>query len=82
MMVFHNWPATLFPLDEEERAMADALARYWTRLAADGDPNGDDDPAWSPYDPIADDHFAIDTPFGHGARFRDAECALWDPYVE
>ena len=81
MMVWHNFPPSLFPLDQEELALATTMGRYWARLAASGDPNGGGDPTWDGYDPRQDNYLAFDTPIGEGAAYQAAQCDFWDPIL-
>ena len=43
-------------------ALADAMAGYWTRFAATGDPNGDGAPEWPEYDAESDTWMVLDAP--------------------
>lgn len=42
-----------FGWQDADRALAAAMARYWTRFAATGDPNTEGLPRWEPYAPAA-----------------------------
>ena len=43
-------------------ALGDAMAGYWTRFAATGDPNGDGAPEWPEYDGESDTWMVLDAP--------------------
>ena len=43
-------------------ALGDAMAGYWTRFAATGDPNGDGAPEWPEYDAESDTWMVLDAP--------------------
>ncbi len=43
-------------------ALADAMAGYWTRFAATGDPNGHGAPEWPEYDAGSDTWMVLDAP--------------------
>ncbi len=43
-------------------ALGDAMAGYWTRFAATGDPNGDGAPDWPEYDGESDTWMVLDAP--------------------
>ena len=43
-------------------ALADAMAGYWTRFAATGDPNGHGAPEWPEYDGDSDTWIVLDAP--------------------
>ncbi|MBI4816364.1 MAG: carboxylesterase family protein [Deltaproteobacteria bacterium] len=53
-----------------DRALSQRMMRYWSRFAATGDPNGDDDPAWPRWDASTDAHVVLAEPTtsGHGVR--------------
>src|SRR5688572_15704869 len=64
-MVFHNWvfyTDQSFSVNNQELELASSMSRYWTRLAASGNPNGGDDPLWPVYDATRDTYLALDTP--------------------
>jgi para-nitrobenzyl esterase len=58
--------------------LSDLMARYWTRFAATGDPNGGSDLAWSPYGAGADSYQQLDWPPDAGAGSRAAQCDFWE----
>ena len=45
----------------DEVALSNRMMGYWTRFAATGDPNGDGDRPWPPYDAENDNIFQLDT---------------------
>ena len=47
---------------DDGAALADAMAGYWTRFAATGDPNGDGAPEWPEYDGESDTWMVLDAP--------------------
>ena len=47
---------------DDGAALADAMAGYWTRFAATGDPNGDGAPEWPAYDAESDTWMVLDAP--------------------
>ena len=47
---------------DDGAALADAMAGYWTRFAATGDPNGDGAPEWPEYDAESDTWMVLDAP--------------------
>jgi para-nitrobenzyl esterase len=47
---------------DDGAALADAMADYWTRFAATGDPNGDGAPEWPEYDGDSDTWMVLDAP--------------------
>ena len=47
---------------DDGAALAAAMADYWTRFAATGDPNGDGAPEWPEYDGDGDTWMVFDAP--------------------
>ncbi len=47
---------------DDGAALADAMAGYWTRFAATGDPNGGGAPEWPEYDGDSDTWMVLDAP--------------------
>jgi para-nitrobenzyl esterase len=64
-----------------EEALAQAMRRYWTRFAKDGDPNGASDINWPAYDPKLDDYLVFETPTSVGYGMHKAHCDLWQPLL-
>ena len=56
-----NPEAERYPGPDGE-ALGDAMAGYWTRFAATGDPNGDGAPEWPEYDRDSDTWMVLDAP--------------------
>ena len=75
-------------LTEQDRVLARAMGGYWSRFAATGNPNADDDaivhwPAFKhPTGPGrgADKYLIFDTTIREGQRLREAACTFWAPY--
>lgn len=63
----------------DDAALHDAMAGYWTRFAASGDPNGGDAPAWPAYDPEGDAHLVLDRTIAASRGAGADACALWEP---
>ncbi|MBN1689485.1 MAG: carboxylesterase family protein [Dehalococcoidia bacterium] len=61
-------------LEDEDRALADRMARYWVRFATTGDPNGNDDPCWPVYSRQDEQYLVLTNPVETGYGYRDAEC--------
>ncbi len=69
--------------DESDRLVAEAMQGYWTRLARDGDPNGEGALEWPVYEDASDERIHLDEPISVVAGFRRARCAFWwDRYDE
>ncbi len=67
----------LYQPPPEDVALSEAIMRYWSRLAASGDPNGEPDPAWPAYDG-SDPYLRLDVPIEAGAALRAPQCDMWD----
>lgn len=65
------------PPTADDAALADAIQGYWTRLARDGDPNGEGAVVWPRYDRASDQRLNLDVPISVVSGFRSAECAYW-----
>ena len=73
--VFHNLP----PGSTTDQAqLADAMAGYWTRFAATGDPNGGGAPSWPAYDATSDPYLQFDATITAGQRLSALRCDAWD----
>ena len=60
-----------------DAALVEAIQGYWTRLARDGDPNGDDAVSWPRYDDADDRRLNLDVPISVVRDFRRTECGYW-----
>jgi para-nitrobenzyl esterase len=67
-----------FIFDEAEQALSDEMQGYWTRFAADGDPNGEGAVEWVPYSLATDNHLELATEIHAGSELRKARCDFWD----
>ena len=64
------------PFTPEQSELARAMMGYWTRFAANGDPNGGGAPSW----PLLDEnarYLALDRAIAVGANAKRDECAFW-----
>jgi hypothetical protein len=59
-------------------ALSDAMAGYWTRFAATGNPNGSGAPEWPRYDAVSDNYLRVDEPPLSRAGIQSAQCDFWD----
>jgi para-nitrobenzyl esterase len=65
------------PPTADDAALTESIQGYWTRLARDGDPNGDGAVAWPRYDDASDQRLDLDVPITVTSGFRRTECEYW-----
>jgi len=65
------------PPQEVDRTLGLAMEGYWTRFAATGDPNGDQELSWPQYDDATDMRINFDAPISLLSGFRRPECEFW-----
>ena len=86
----NNYVPPRFPnhvLDAADLSLHAAMAGYWTRFAATGNPNVDDDSVvhWPAFkDPQgpgrgSNQHIVFGTPVQSDKRLREERCEFWDP---
>ena len=76
------------PLDASDLALHAQMAGYWSRFAATGNPNIDDDTVvhWHPFrDPFgqgrgASRHLVLDRVIKSEKRLRESACSFWEPF--
>lgn len=61
-----------------ERALSDAMMRYWTNLSKTGDPNDGTLPTWPAYTPSEDPHLQLDNPIRADKNLRKPYCDFFD----
>jgi len=81
--VFNNWENTLlgtgFLFKPEDKAVQDAILKYWINFAETGNPNGENLENWPQYRSSSDSFLEINaTPNGKQTGLRTAESDLWD----
>lgn len=69
---------TWIPRNEVDERLADAMADYWVRFAATGDPNGGGATTWPVYNPETRNHIVIGDEIESASGVRDEQCALFD----
>ena len=60
-----------------ERQLSDAMIGYWSRFAAEGNPNGGGAPEWPTAKKGSDPYLQLDTTPKAGDGVRTAQCDLW-----
>lgn len=78
LYVFQHMDGVHFAANDDDRAVESNLLNYWTRFAANGDPNAANMPAWSEYDPIADPYQILDVVPAGDVLLKDDKCSFWD----
>jgi para-nitrobenzyl esterase len=76
------------PLTPADRTLHTAMAGYWTRFAATGNPNSDDDrivhwPAFKHPTGLgrgSDKYLVFDSVVREGQRLREEQCDFWEPF--
>lgn len=69
----------------EDRALSEAMTRYWVQFAKTGDANVEGLPAWPAYDPDSDHHLELGDEIKAGTGYRkeavDVLNLLWKPMM-
>ena len=81
-------PLPPYVLNAEDLGLFRAIAGYWTRFAATGNPNTDDESVvhWPAFKHPSgrgrgsDKYLALDVPVREAKRLREAACDFWEPY--
>jgi len=81
-------PPSNYVLNAEDLALFTAISGYWTRFAATGNPNTDDDSVvrWPAYKHPAgqgigaDKYLVLDVPLREDKRLRAKQCDYWEPF--
>lgn len=69
--------AFLFPA-----SLVEAIQRYWTNFAHNGDPNRAGTFEWPRYDASSDKHIVLSDPLSMSSGLQRDACDFWDRYVE
>ena len=81
-------PPSNYVLNADDLALFGAIADYWARFAATGNPNGENGSSvrWPEYrHPTGkgrgpDKYIVLDSPVREAKRLREAACDFWEPY--
>lgn len=81
-------PPSNYILGADDLALFGAMAGYWTRFAASGNPNSDVDdvfhwPAFkhpNGHGRGSDKYLILDSPLREGHRLREEHCDFWEPF--
>ena len=65
-------------MTDEELAMSASIQGYWSRHAANGDPNGGGAFEWPAYDAAKDENLGIDVAITKQAALKSELCDWWD----
>jgi len=75
LFVFRHLEIAGYVPSAGERALSDAMAGFWARFAATGDPG------WPAYDPATDRTQRLDDPLAVEDGIRTAQCDFWDSLI-
>jgi len=64
-------------MTEADQQVARAMQGYWTRLADNGNPNGEGSVIWPRYQDASDERLNFDAPISVLTGFRRTECEFW-----
>lgn len=69
------------PLDATQRLLSQAMIRYWTQFARNGDPNSSTTPFWPAYEIATDVRQSLTppAPYPQSSFAVDHHCAFWAP---
>ena len=81
-------PPSNYVLNEDDLALFGAISTYWTRFAASGSPNSDDDGTirWPAFwhsngqGSGASKYLVLDWPLREDKRLREEHCDFWEPF--
>jgi para-nitrobenzyl esterase len=76
--VFRTFDVFGYSPNAGDTNVSKAYAGYWTRFAANGDPNGGTDLMWPASDPVTDPVLVIDDPLSTATNVGGARCDYWD----
>jgi carboxylesterase type B len=62
----------------EDLSLSMTMGRYWGRFAADGDPNGGQDPTWPMFSSQSDVRLNFDIQITTLDDFRSDVCTFWE----
>jgi carboxylesterase type B len=81
LWVFKHLTLADYVPSQAEIRLADSMIGYWTRFAANTDPNGAGALAWPVYDPATDPYLNLDDTITSMAGLRAAKCDFWEKLV-
>jgi para-nitrobenzyl esterase len=81
LWVFQHLDVSGYTPSQGEVDLANAILRYWTRLAATGDPNAGGVPTWPQYDAAMDPYLDLNDTIQAGSGYHSAQCDFWDGVV-
>ena len=78
LYLFQHMDGVYFGANDDDRTVEANLLNYWTRFAADGDPNSAAMPTWQEYDAVLDPYQIIDIVPAGDAQLKQDKCLFWD----
>ena len=81
LYVFQHMNGTSFDANEDDRIVESTILNYWTRFAANGDPNGGADPFWPPFNSLSESYQNIDVTTFSDTHLKKAKCDMWESLI-
>ena len=77
LYVFQHMNGISFDANEDDRIVESTILGYWTRFAANGDPNGGGDTFWPPFNNLNEAYQNIDVTTYSDTHLKKAKCNMW-----
>ncbi|MGE3262321.1 MAG: carboxylesterase/lipase family protein [Bacteriovoracia bacterium] len=78
--VFHNFAPWYVPFrapNQKELELSERMVGYWTRFAANGNPNADGEFGWRSYSADTANYLDLELPLSEKSGYRAEACAFW-----
>lgn len=77
LYVFQHMNGISFEVNEDDRLVESTVRNYWTRFAANGNPNGGVDPFWPQFNNLNESYQNIDVTTFSDTYLKKAKCDMW-----
>ncbi|XP_022079679.1 liver carboxylesterase-like [Acanthaster planci] len=71
----------LIPGNIEAQSLSDAIIKYWSQFAKNGDPNGAALPEWPEFEAENETYIILDANIRTGQRLKADKVAFWNEYI-